>query len=811
MSLAVARVFLVRNRTAIERGVSGRGKLAASGQFGTNQNMISQLSSPSAAVQAASSGLSAEVGLVTEAGRLRVLLVEDMPDDAELIERTLMREGVRFNCRRVETAEAFTRELAEFDPEVIIADYTLPSFGALHALALLREASRDVPVVVVTGEHTDEGAVECIKAGAEDYLLKSGLKRLPSAVGRALERRDDQRRRLEMETALRRSEEQLRLITENSRDLICLLDLDFRFQYASPSYESILGRAPEVLLGTRCPELVHADDLRAFRDALDEALFFREGRTVETRFRHATGGWQSFESSVSIIFDDSGRPHRALVASRDTSDRKRAEREVRKLAAFPRFNPNPILEFAADGSLTYFNDAALEMARSLKKNHPQSILPLNTSTLVKLCLSTGQNKLHQVTNLGGRVLSWSYFPVTAHQVVHCYAEEVTERLNLEAQLRQAQKMDSVGQLAAGVAHDFNNILTIIQGHAGILNGDGSLPEGLGESARQIALAAERAANLTRQLLMFSRKQILQPQLLNLNDVVTNLSKMVRALLSGQVTLDCSAGEDPAYVYADLGMMEQILVNLSVNARDAMPRGGKLVVNTRYVEIDAGYVQRHPEARVGHFICLSVADTGHGMDERTLVRIFEPFFTTKEIGKGTGLGLATVYGIVTQHQGWIEVDSQVGQGTTFKVFLPQATHGPLKEKKRRAEEIPGGTETILVVEDETPLRELVREILEKKGYQVLEAATGVQALHIWDERRDAIDLVLTDLMMPEGVSGREVGERVLQDRPDLKVIYSSGYSLDVSGMNAAQQEAMTFLQKPYDPETLALLVRNVLDA
>jgi CheY-like chemotaxis protein len=257
-------------------------------------------------------------------------------------------------------------------------------------------------------------------------------------------------------------------------------------------------------------------------------------------------------------------------------------------------------------------------------------------------------------------------------------------------------------------------------------------------------------------------------------------------------------------------MEQILVNLSVNARDAMPRGGTLTVMTHFVEIDQGYVHRHPEAKPGNFVCLSVSDTGHGMDAATLARVFEPFFTTKEIGKGTGLGLATVYGIVKQHQGWAEVESQVGQGTTFKVYLPVATKAAPRDAGMKPREVPGGDETILVVEDEPALRELVQEILEKKGYRVLEASTGVQALKIWEKHKDDIDLLLTDMMMPEGVSGRELAERVLEERSDLKVIYSSGYSLDVVNSDTAVKDGMNFLQKPYDPETLARTVRDCLN-
>jgi PAS domain S-box-containing protein len=742
--------------------------------------------------------------------RANILLVEDNTNDAELIVSELSRAQLHFNARKVDTQEDFLEALEGFQPHVILADYSLPQFTALDALRLLRQKQSDVPLILVTGSHSEEVAVECMKEGAEDYILKSSLKRLPSALQKTLHKRAAERGEQSAQAALRRSEERFRLITEKTRDLVCLLDTQFHFIYASPSFQSALGHPPRDLLDTDYLHLIHPQDVEVLKETADEALFFREGRNAELRFRHASGSWQYFESAVSFIFSDSGQPQHALLVSRDTSERKRADREIRKLAAFPQFNPNPVLEFAADGSLTYFNEAALEMARSLKRNHPQAILPLNTATIVKMCLSTGQNKVHLDTSIEGRSLSWSFFPITAHHLVHCYAEDITESLNLEAQLRQALKMESVGQLAAGVAHDFNNILTIIQGHAGLLLSDEALGPSPTESAKQISLAAERAANLTRQLLMFSRKQIMQPHLLNLNEVIDNVSKMLRSLLGEQVSLRRHSAENLPAIHADPGMLEQVIFNLAVNSRDAMPKGGQLVIRTYAIERDMGPVPESPEARSGYFVCLSVSDTGHGMSPETLAHIFEPFFTTKEIGKGTGLGLATVYGIVKQHQGWVEVESELARGTTFKVFLPATCKALPAVEARRKTPAPGGHETILVVEDEPALRELVQEILEKKGYRVLQASTGTRALHIWQRHKDEVKLLLTDMMMPEGISGRELADRLVAEKPDLKLIYSSGYSLDVVSPDFTSRERVRFLQKPYDPETLAQMVRDCLN-
>ncbi len=360
-------------------------------------------------------------------------------------------------------------------------------------------------------------------------------------------------------------------------------------------------------------------------------------------------------------------------------ERIRAESENQKLAAFPQFNPNPVLELAADGTINYFNEAARQMAQSLGKQQLAEFVPPDTAVIVKECLTTGRSKLRIQTELQNRAISWSFFPIQTIGVVHCYAGDVTERQNLEAQLRQAQKMESVGQLAGGIAHDFNNILTVIQGHSSLLSMSPNLVEEAKDSAQQIGMAAERAANLTRQLLTFSRRQIMQPKNLDLNEVVNNMTKMLRRLLGEDISLQVSYTPSLPLIHADPGMMEQILLNLSINARDAMPKGGKLLVNTSVVTVDHGHAAEFQEAAPGNYVCLTVKDTGTGIPPEVLPHIFEPFFTTKDIGKGTGLGLATVYGIVQQHHGWVKADSTVNKETVFQIFLPA-----LKDKASAAE-------------------------------------------------------------------------------------------------------------------------------
>ncbi len=390
-----------------------------------------------------------------------------------------------------------------------------------------------------------------------------------------------------------------------------------------------------------------------------------------------------------------------------------------------------------------------------------------------------------------------------------------ERLRMGEQLRQSQKMESIGQLAAGVAHDFNNMLTIIQGHTSALLVRPTLPPDVLDPVQAVYFAAERAAGLTRQLLMFSRKNVMQVRLLDLREVVGNMSKMLQRLFGETITLEFQPPDELPVVQGDTGMIEQVIMNLAVNARDAMPKGGKLTVGLGAVAVDATHVEIHPQARPGNFVRLRMSDTGIGMDSATRARIFEPFFTTKDVGKGAGLGLATVYGIVKQHDGWIEVDSEPGEGSTFDVFFPTAmqtaqTAQTVEEKTGPPESVTGGTETVFLVEDEPILREMARDILESYGYRILEASSGKEALGMWNLTRGKIDLLLTDMIMPDGVSGAELAQRLLAGQPHLKIIFTSGYTANEVSPEILAKTRARFLQKPYTHDMLAKVVRDTLD-
>jgi len=388
-------------------------------------------------------------------------------------------------------------------------------------------------------------------------------------------------------------------------------------------------------------------------------------------------------------------------------------------------------------------------------------------------------------------------------------QDITDRVRLENELRQAQKMEAVGRLAAGVAHDFNNILTVILGNTSTQLRNPRLDKKLTCSLTQVQRAAERATGLTRQLLAYSRKQILQRRPLALNEVVEQTVAMLRRLIGEHIALDMQLAPDLPPIFADPSNVEQVIMNLALNARDAMPDGGKLTLATTRVEIDKASRARNPESQLGPYICLAVKDTGYGMDAATVGRIFEPFFTTKDPGQGTGMGLATVYGVLKQHGGWIEVDTALGRGTTIRTFFPLSSEGfvapSVKSENLPPESTPINDITILVVEDEEMLREFVSEALGTLGYHVLSAANGRDALNVWAEHRDKIDLLLTDVVMPESISGRQLAHTLIQDKPNLKVIFTSGYSSELFGSEFEREKEHIFLAKPYLPDRLAQTV------
>lgn len=618
--------------------------------------------------------------------------------------------------------------------------------------------------------------------------------------------------RKQAEDALDASENRYRSVVASIKEVVFQISEFGYWSFLNPAWTEITGFAIADTLDKFFLDYFHPDDRGPAR-----ALFVKlvngdlEHCSFEARLLTRQGEPRWAELYLRLTRNESGLVLGASGSLSDITDRKQAEVQVQKLAAFPRVNPNPVLEFTAAAELSYTNDAAVELARSLGKPHILEILPAGVAGIVSDCLARGAKRLRELVVINDRTISWSFFPVADNQVVHCYGNEITELLSLETQYRHAQKLESVGQMAAGIAHDYNNVLTIIQGYADCLlvkvNGDESMSNPL----KQISGAARRATVLTRKLLTFSRKQVIQARPLNLNAVLVDFGKMLPRLLGEDIVLKTNYAEKLPAIKADDGMIEQVVMNLAVNARDAMPKGGCLTVTTTVTDIRADYVAHRPEARVGQFVTLVVQDTGCGMDAKTLARVFEPFFSTKEVGRGTGLGLATVYGIAKQHQGWVEVTSEVGRGTTFRVFFP-ALNAVAVETDDQNDSLMiarGGRETILLVEDEPMLRELVAKVLKEYDYRVLEAETGVEALKVWEASNGKVDLLLTDMVMPGGIGGAELAQQLRKRKPDLRVIYSSGYSTEVGGRSLSESDPM-FLAKPYRPPQLAQRIRKCLD-
>jgi signal transduction histidine kinase/CheY-like chemotaxis protein len=388
-------------------------------------------------------------------------------------------------------------------------------------------------------------------------------------------------------------------------------------------------------------------------------------------------------------------------------------------------------------------------------------------------------------------------------------EDITHRKQLETQLRQSQKMEAIGSLAGGVAHDFNNLLTAILGYAAFVAETLDPADPRRQDMDEITRAADRATGLTRQLLAFSRKQVLRPARLDVNGLISTMSRMLRRLIGEDIELVTNLAADLAPVLADAGQIEQILLNLAVNARDAMPHGGRLLIETANVVLDEAGARPYAPARSGPYVMFTVADTGVGMDERTKRRLFEPFFTTKEPGRGTGLGLATVHGIVEQSGGFISVDSQPGHGARFSVYLPPTAETAIADEPNVASDaVLTGSESILVVEDEQAVRSLARVILAKAGYQVFDAPDPASAAEVFSRHADSIDLVLTDVIMP-GSTGPSLFSRLAADRPHLKVLYMSGYANEAVLQRAGITSGIDFLQKPFSSDALLRKVRDAL--
>jgi two-component system cell cycle sensor histidine kinase/response regulator CckA len=764
---------------------------------------------------------------------LRLLYVEHEIGDVEVALRELKKSKLEFELETVATRDEFGRKLREKAFDIILSDYRLPGWTDLDAFALIKEYGLDIPFVLVTGTLGEELAVECIKHGVTDYVLKAQLARLPVAVRQAQDAKLMREAEARAVEALRESEERYRILVENAPEAIVVLDVESEkfvdcnenaLRLFQVSREELLRQGPADLSPPAQPNGRHSE--AAVRQYFESALV---GGKPSFDWVHGDSKGKDIACEVHVVRSPS--PGRQLVRGSivDTTDRNRSEQALRESEArYFELVSNAtygIYWVTTDGELLSVNPA---LARMLGFESTEELLALHSSDVLYRDPALRDRLLVEYMN-SGRVDAVAEWKCKDGKIIHVHlngrrttnpermiecieviVEDVTEKIALEKQLVQAQKFEAIGQLAGGIAHDFNNMIGAIIGWAdlGMEETDPtSRPHRHFEKMRQ---QADRASALTRQLLAFARRQILEPRNMDLNQTVTETLSLLEKVIGGDIEIKSTLAPDLALVSADPTQVEQILMNLCFNARDAMPHGGSLYIETTNAVFDEEYCAVQPLARPGNYSMLSVSDTGTGMDAATIDHIFEPFFTTKELGKGTGLGLAMVYGIVRQHGGFVHVYSELGVGSNFRIYLPISLEaGKSPEHAPDTRPVRGGTETILVAEDHEGLREIARETLVNLGYHVILATDGEQAVREFLNPRNHVDILLMDVVLPK-LDGPLAYARICETRPDVPAIFATGYGADIKLLMQARQRGLPILQKPYSPRDLARKVRETLD-
>jgi two-component system, cell cycle sensor histidine kinase and response regulator CckA len=761
---------------------------------------------------------------------IRVLLVEDSATDAKLVLHALQQGGAAVHSARVQDESAMRAALEAGTWDVIVSDWSMPKFSGLQALALIKDMGVDVPFILVSGTIGEESAVEAMRAGAKDYVLKDKLARLAPAVERELREAKERAARRQAEKALRMQALRFRAIIEHSQDGIVLTSREGKTLYMSPAARRIVNAPAGDDVNAFA--FIHPDDRARVADFRAKLMAQpNASAAIELRALLPDGSIRWLETFGTNLLDE--QTIQAIVGNfRDVTERKLALDALRASEArFARLSESGIIGIAfADihGHVHDANDAYLQMLGYSRKDVVSGIAGWTDITppewrevdarAMEQLKTQGVAPAWEKEMLrtdGSRVPVLVGVAMLDHSNCIAFVADLTARKQAEAalrrteeQLRQSQKMQAIGVLAGGVAHDFNNVLSVILGFSEIVLQDLRETDPMRADVHEIRQAGQRAAALTRQLLAFSRQQVIDPKVLDLNGIIKNMDKMLRRIIREDVELTTIPFVGLGRCKSDAGQIEQIVMNLVVNARDAMPDGGRLTIETGNVELDEEYARTHLGVTPGQYVMLAVSDTGTGMDKATQTRIFEPFFTTKEKGKGTGLGLSTVFGIVEQSGGSVWVYSELGTGTTFKVYLPATEDAAEDVTATTAATTLRGNETILLVEDEDQIRHVAKEILQRHGYRVIECRNGGEALLTCEQYIGTIDLLLSDVVMPQ-MNGKQLADRLASLRPDLKKVFMSGYA--DGALVGALAVGSAFLQKPLTPATLLRKVRHVLDA
>jgi len=752
---------------------------------------------------------------------LQVLILEDSESDALLIERQLDREEVVFDHRWVVTPEDFETALDEHAWDVILCDYVLGQFTGLDALEIVKRKQLDIPFIIVSGTVGEELAVAAMRAGAHDYIMKDRLERLAPALIREVKDAGIRRDAQAMRENLAASNLRWQTTFDALDNPILILSADRRIEYCNIATLAFLDRDRDEVIGHHCWEVMHETDGPIEGCPFDSSRDNSSRATVKL-----TVGDKIFDVATDPIFsaEDGVTFSGAVHILTDITDLVRSEERFHQ---FFENEPSYCYMISPESTIIDVNRSALSALgydREELIGQPISMIyDPESQSIVKEIFEdwkkTGRLIDHEMKLLTkeGEVrtvlLNASAIRDAQGEIIHSISvqTDITARREAEEQLSQSLKMESIGRLAGGIAHDFNNLMTVVTGYSEIMREKIKKGVPIIDELDQVALAGTRATDLTQQLLAFSRRQVFKLDVLDMNEIIASFEKMLLRIIGEDIDLIFMPQSSLEMVKLDRGQIEQVIMNLVVNARDAMPEGGKLTLETMNVDLDEGYSRSHIGVEPGPYVMFAVTDSGIGMDDVAKDRMFEPFFTTKETGKGTGLGLSTVYGIVKQSNGYINVYSEPGQGTTFKLYFPvtveaeQSVARPDGDVRRPSR----GNETLLVVEDDDAVREAVSAMLESSGYNVLSVREGEEALRICAELPEEIDLLLTDVVMP-GMNGPELATRIAEFSPGVLVVFMSGYTGNAIHHQGILDLDTAYIQKPFTPVILTRLIRDVLD-
>lgn len=755
---------------------------------------------------------------------IRVLVLEDRLADAELMIHELRRAGFAPHWQRVDNEEDYLACLHR-DLDVILAEYMLPQFDASRALRLLQDRNLDVPFIIVTGTISEETAVECMKRGASDYLLKDRLTRLGPAVVQALQAKKLREEKRQAEQALRESEARFRRLTENAPDIIYRYRLlpTKGFDYINPAVTTLTGDTPEAYYTN--PELlltlIHPEDRGIFEHLISTGENLQQPIVLRWIRNEGTVLWM--EHCHVPVYDEKETMIALEGVARNITERRQAEEQIREQAALLDIVPDAIIVQDLKGRILFWNKGAEHLygwtaAEVVGKRTPfGQVMPSLDATAQQHFMETGdwQGELSQVTKTNQALIVESRWTLMRNQMgqprsILIVNTDVTEKKTLEAQFLRAQRMESIGTLASGIAHDLNNILAPLLLAVQILQQKVLDEQGHRLLAR-LESSAQRGAEMVQHLLSFARGVEGERVILDPRHLIREAKQITKETFPKSIQIFAKIPSELWMISGDATQLHQVLLNLCVNARDAMANGGTLTIAAENIWIDESYARMHLEAQVGPYVVFTVSDTGMGIPAAIIAKIFDPFFTTKEVGKGTGLGLSTALAIVKSHGGFINVYSEEQKGTTFKVYLPaQETR---KEKPIRSERLPlfvGQGELVLVVDDEASIREITKETLETCGYRVLTASDGTEAIALYVQHQREIAVVVTDMMMPF-MDGSATIRALQKLNPQAKIIATSGLSSYEKIRETAGANVRAFLPKPYTAKKLLSTLHEILQS